>query len=525
VEQVFPLNETERQLIRGNFDYLETILNVRFVENGTGYQAPFFSFSQKSEYKKFGTELGFTNFIPNYFCLPVEMTTKEIGFNINHLADDRFPIEKNQTILHETLHWALTFTHPFERGYARTQPDKLATGFSIMNYAHEIDRDGYSQIIPVGLMPADLEAADYFIGVNENINQGDTVHELKNYAPDTDSSFHTIKMLVDRGGVDTLSAREIKNDVVINLLRGSSARSEVRVDKQKSYVTLSHDTDIENVICGDAKTSVTLNELNNIVYAPLGVVSSLVIDPLHCGHDVFVGSYDRIVLTKDYAAAESEWKTSSVGPSKVSIAGEEISFPFGTKIEFDANNDIVLANQKLEDFNPEKIIIKEKDSESIPDKTTASLWEVFSDTPDQLFFSFKDAFYQGALLTFLTSLTTEGLQRKGCTRNQIAAVNQAVKCLVTLYNGAYIASAAGCLTNVLLHSFGFSEQTCNLASTVASSTVNAAHHFSPLGLAKMAMGTAGSYAGGRFTLWSKNKITKLVTQYCVEPESSRFDRP
>jgi hypothetical protein len=523
VADISPLNEVDRDLVRGSFRYLEKIVNVHFMEQNKKDSTTIFYFSQKPDnsqqqimvegYGAISEVEGYANYWRKVVFLNLR---DSIGFNTESFKRID-AAHKQQTIFHEILHWAFHFKHPFGGHHALTAPREKLTSFSIMNYASERDAMG-QDIIPITPMPADIEAAEYVYGKNAAAGKGDTVYYLRDYAKF--STQQTISTLVDRDGVDTISALDEKSDVTIDLRQSPFARSNVLT----GYVTLSQGTDIENVMGGWGKNTVILNQLNNVVYFPPGAKTTLYVDALQCGHDIVLGFNGTFVIEKSATNTVLLWEPIESGAGKANLGSGEIRFNYGTKIQFDANNSVTFANIKPEAFDSQHVIVRDKAQTDVLTEATQDLCQIFSELPCELLVRFQCALYQGMLFVFLTSLTEEGLRYAGCTAKQIQIVNQAMQCLLTLCTGSVIATSAGFLTSSLLHYFGFSEKTCNLTSAVVATTVRSAQHISPLSLAKTATSMVGSYAGGkviqlggRFTLWAKNKVAEQLFKK-TEPE-------
>lgn len=139
-----------------------------------------------------------------------------------------------------------------------------------------------------------------------------------------------------------------------------------------------------------------------------------------------------------------------------------------------------------------------------------SLWRVFSEAPRPLFDEFTKSFLEGAALQFLTSLSEDALKKYGCTQTQISRVTFAIDMLFALYTGSLLSTSAENATLFAMKYFKYSDDSAFITSKIAGTTVNIAQNFSPLGVAKVVVSSGAGYAGGKFTIWSKEKISSGI---------------
>ena len=494
-------------LIEKSFRFLENATHLQFVKDDQKPDVSFFKFGERKLFFSKETIVGYAT-KPDFD----QKNLIHVGFNIDYFNECSSFI-KQMAIYHEMGH-VLTLQHVFNY-YGRFSKNayKTLTTYSILNYQNEYDHAGY-EMIPITPMPIDIDALQYLYGVNEKTNAGDTIHHLKDNLPQkTSSSYKTIATLEwDNGGIDTLDAKGIKDDANIDL------RPYARSEFKTGYVILPNN-DIENVISNEGKNKITLNALNNTVDIRESAQSTIVIDAKKVGHDTIIGFNPE----KDKIIFKHQPSESPPGPlifekipsQKIVLAGEEITCETNIKIKLDQENSVTLACPKQNELKPDSIVMEEDPHlirERAPFNYTKqneiadTLWNIFSEFPTELFSDFKNAFLQGALITFFTTLTETQLKKYGCNPLQIQIATQAMQALLTLYTGSILSSAAACLTTSLFKYFNFSNEKAQVAGTTVSGGVQALQAFTPLGVAKTITSLAGGYCGCKFTLWAKNKM-------------------
>lgn len=494
------LSQTNNQLFHEALQYWENIVNVKFIETTRNISARIFGFdyiNQTADNEKVTTGFAFAPTIDQQGNVLVP----GVGFNINLLSKVS-PALKLNTFHHEIAHWAFGFKHPFESPYILKKSHEQTQCFSIMNYAYEkINRETLFHpeilksteyhIVPITPMPSDIEAAEFVVGRNELVGDGDTEYKLNDYVISTPDKIMTISTIVDRNGIDTLSAKDEESPVTINLRRGHHERSHLKT----GLIVLSHNTDIENVICGKNQNKVVLNELPNIVYIPKKATADIIVDPQNTGHDTIIGFNGRLILESTQKNVTPKWNLSLVGGDEIKNANKTLSYQYGTKVSFDKNNSVTLVGIKPKEIENKNLITHMEFVEKPNETTDSSILDIFSNFPPGLVTEFYNAFARGALFTCLTDLTEESLRHWGCNESQIATVNQVVQSLLCIISGNVLSTTAGFAVSSILRYFGCSTSTCNQASLISSSAVNALSCLSPYGFFKAAASTVGSVLG------------------------------
>lgn len=148
----------------------------------------------------------------------------------------------------------------------------------------------------------------------------------------------------------------------------------------------------------------------------------------------------------------------------------------------------------------------------------ATLWTAFSEAPKPLFEEFKSAFLHGAIAAFLVDLSESKLRAYGCSERQVKSVTFAIEMLFALYSGSLISTST---ENVVFHAmkyYDYSDYHAKLSGKTAGVVVSVLQDFSPIGAAKVAASTAGSFAGSRLSLWTTEKVKQTANQW-MEPKA------
>jgi hypothetical protein len=528
-----PLDTHDKELFARALHHIAEFVDIRFNYHPDykGMAVFNFVFNETHQGKK-GLVTGYTNWHGDY-----------MGLGSQEVVTDG----KYKTMMHEIMHWAFQLVdQPYDRLLQNTphldsDPREEFATFSIMNYAHEIDQ-GYL-IQPRTLMPADIATLQFVVNHYEplsvdrikRIHLEDNLYHLKDlfYKYHADNLVHrTISTLVDHGGNDTLSADGMKEPVTLNLRRGPFARSAY----QWGYIVASYDTFIENAICGE-ETTVVLNELNNVVTAPSGAKTTLVVDYLQCGHDTIIAdNIDKLVIENSFASDSAMQKIMNLWkltPHSNLDANNTLS---GAKITFDENNSIFFQSTQPEKFNTLKIIMGKGDNETsiridmqhpqsyeVVPATLRSNQPQVTDQPIQISYDFADDFRNGmqrgvsfaCLSIFTTAVLT---QRLGFTPARASSINQSIQIMCSLYHGDILSLVTYYAVDKFCHRLNLSDANTSLVSTVISTAANMSFSFTPWGIGKAACAFAGGVLGSQTVHFIENK-SRIVNRFCRSPIS------
>ena len=234
----------EKAAVRAAMDYVETFLNVRYVEV-TDQPDPDINIGKVTIP---GSSVGFGGYEYTYFS---DGTLGSYdGFavydNTINIASDRGGL-----ILHELGH-ALGLKHPFEAHSAggRTNGPLPAEfdnkKYTIMSYTDSPDTGGD----PGAMMLLDIYALQARWGANDDNMGGDDTY--------TGPRQGTVDVVWDTGGTDTFDARGTATPVVLDLTEGAFSRFGTRDDMAIAYGTV-----IENANGGDGHDVLTGNASGN----------------------------------------------------------------------------------------------------------------------------------------------------------------------------------------------------------------------------------------------------------------------
>lgn len=489
-----------RPLIATAFAAWEQSTNIRFAQvPGHDAEIPIFGFTENE-----GDDvsvLGFAYYPKHDADHQPAIYSKGMGFNVEHFGISS-DASKLFTAMHEVGHAGLGLRHPFERLPDLNSRYHLKS-FSIMNYEDEITPEGKT-IYPITPMPFDIEAAQAQYGVNLASGVGDDVYRIIDLLPKISPENHLpiAALPWDNSGVDTLSAAGIHTNVVLDLTHYS------RSETTNGYIVMPK-IDIENVIGGHAGNYIILNSLDNHVDIRHATdKNQIVIDPTNCGHDIVFGfnlGRDKIFLHNPHNTHIARQISTPTLNHCATIGEDTLCYTSGTHIDFDDNNSVLVAH-----ITDSPITIEPITLENIVYENREELKTAFANYPSEFVNDFAVALSHGLGMTFLTTLTENGMRVYGCKEAHIERIAQIMQALMALYRGTVISSSTALLTSVVMAKLGFSAQATNIASTVVSSGINALQNLSLFGVARMATSMAGNYAGSRFIFWAHSKAAAAI---------------
>ncbi|MDO8417268.1 MAG: calcium-binding protein [Agitococcus sp.] len=209
-------------------------LNIQFVKSTTGTSDLSFFLDDLAS-GDLGVAAGYANASTGEIHLSSEMFSTTDALNTGQYGFE--------VLLHEIGH-ALGLKHPFE---APVLPEAENTqNNTVMSYSSNQHND-------TGLKLFDIAALQYFYGVNNALNTGDSQHGF------------TEKYIADATGNDVFDASEQVTHVTVNLNQGGWS---FIGEKQSSILAegqtfIGYGTDIENAMTGTGNDTLIGNHLNN----------------------------------------------------------------------------------------------------------------------------------------------------------------------------------------------------------------------------------------------------------------------
>ena len=244
-----PANSAMREATRDIMGRLDDVLGVSFMEvdEPAAMNVVAVAMSTQSGTSGFSYfpnpdfEIGWDVFISKTFANPKQVTARLTNYDY-------------EVLVHEIGH-ALGLKHPFEGQGENTETLPSfddQTRFTAMSYDDSLTTfDGTMRAL-------DWMALTKFYGVNPLYNDGDDTYKFSNTAG---------TFIVDGGGVDTIDVDRSSLDAVIDLRPGSHSHlgpqaANITLARQ---LTISHGTEIENVITGAGDDTVIGTDTSNVI--------------------------------------------------------------------------------------------------------------------------------------------------------------------------------------------------------------------------------------------------------------------
>lgn len=250
-----PVTEEIKIATHEIFGKVEDILDITFVESNDPKATNVIALSISNQV----TTAGFSYFPNNHFEIGMDVFIANGYSNPSFLNESTITNYDYEVLVHEIGH-ALGLKHPFEANGAN---NATLSAYEDNTRNTAMSYNDYSATYTGTLRPLDWVTLTNFYGVKPTHNAGDDIYEFS-------SSGATF--IIDGAGIDTINAASTSKNVVIDLRPGAHSYLGIKSNyiTDINQLTISHSSDIENVITGSGNDIVIGTDSDNVILTGSG---------------------------------------------------------------------------------------------------------------------------------------------------------------------------------------------------------------------------------------------------------------
>ena len=282
-----PATEEMKTATRDIFSKLEEILDIRFSQSNDPNALNVIAISTSNQ----ATTAGIS-YLPNiFFEIGMDVFISR-GYENPYFFSGQTTNYDYEVLVHEIGH-ALGLKHPFE---ASGENSSILSAYEDNTYNTAMSYDDRAASFNGTFRPLDWMTLAKFYGVKSTYKAGDDTYVFSNLSA---------TFIIDGAGIDTISTYDRSEDVTIDLRPGAHSYlgNGSNYITQPDQLTISHGSNIENIVTGVGDDTVIGSDLDNLISTGSGS------DTIYAGNgaDIIISGAgaDRIDLSESLQSRDT----------------------------------------------------------------------------------------------------------------------------------------------------------------------------------------------------------------------------